>query len=132
MSGFPNLEPQIIRMVSGGAIEYTRSLIITALDGKDISAAALVLGLGSETDPVIANLQAPDLIGFSSITVKAWKAQGGANPFDLPNAQTLTQRFGSLYVGTALRPAVGSYWIWSRLGDQSEVIPRRGFKVIIT
>lgn len=131
MSGFPNLQPQTIAVVSAGAIEYTRSLTYTALDGQNISTSTLLLNLGGEDAPN-GSFVACAVSAASSISVKAWRKLGGSNPFDLADSQMLYQQSGALLVGTTLAPVAGSYWLWAQLADNPEVIPRRGFKVIVT
>lgn len=95
--------------LTAGAVEYTWPLTIIESTGKDISADTVQLSLGSYTEP--ATWQAPDL-----------------DP-----AQTVaSQRVVQLLVGDTLKPALGSYYLWSQILDDPEIVPRRHQRINIT
>ena len=94
--------------LTGGAVEYTFPLTITEVTGKDISANVIQLSLG--TDTAVGVWYAPDT--------------------DVTQAVTY-QRVVQLLVGMTLAPAVGVYWLWSKVTDAPETVPRRHGKVTI-
>lgn len=127
---WPNLQPQVIAVHSASAVEYTRVMRLTPLNGTDITSDLVQICLGTETMP--GAFVTPDTVGSASLFVRDWVKQGGRNPNDLPDGQLLYQRSASLLIGGSLQPAIGSYWVWMVLGVGAQTIPRRGFKVIIT
>lgn len=94
--------------LSAGAIEYTRPLTITETTGKDISSATVVLSLGTYDEP------------------------GDWLTPDTDTAPSTSSRTVQLLIGDDLKPAEGSYWLWSKVGDTPEVIPRRHDKITIS
>ena len=75
--------------VTAGAVEYTYPLTITETTGKDISADAIQLSLG--TDTAVGTWYAPDTDPTQAVTY---------------------QRVVQLLVGGSFVPAVGTYWLW--------------------
>lgn len=131
VSGVLNMHPQTIGLVSAGAREYTRRLYMTDLYGNDISADPIKLSLGTEDAP--ATWLTPGLSGVDVVSVAQYLKMGGRNPFGLQTTALLYRRWAQLYIAPgAVEPAVGSYRLWSQLGDSSEIIPRIAFKVIVT
>lgn len=96
-----------LRAGSGG-VEYTWPLILTEDNGKDISSDTVQLSLGSYTAP------------------GTWRT-----PSTDPAQTTHSQRIVQLLVGTTLTPAAGNYWLWSRITDTPEIVPRRHAKITI-
>jgi hypothetical protein len=94
---------QTIR-VSDGAIEYTFESTLHA--DHDISGDTIVMSLGSST--------APD----------SWVAPS----VDEPQTDNTT-RVVQLLVDDATEP--GTYYLWLRLTDTPEVVPRRGHRVVV-
>ena len=93
--------------LSAGAIEYTRPLTITETTGKDITEATVQLSLGSYDAP------------------GEWRTP------DTDTSPSTSSRTVQLLIGDDLKPSAGSYWLWSRVGDTPEVIPRRHDKITI-
>lgn len=99
---------QIIDLTNGGC-EYTYPLTITENTGKDISADVIVISLGSPTAP--GTWQAPDV--------------------DPPQANK-AQRVVQMLVGATLKPISGTYWLWTKVTDAPETVPRRQVPIVIT
>ena len=95
--------------ITAGAVEYTFPLTITETTGKDISADVIQLSLG--TDTAVGAWHTPDTDVTQSVTY---------------------QRVVQLLVGAAYVPAVGTYWLWSKVTDSPETVPRRHGKVTIS
>ena len=94
--------------LSAGAVEYTYPLTIVETAGKDISADTVQLSLGTD------------------LVVGVWR------PPDTDTAQSVAyQRVVQLLVGASYIPAVGTYWLWSKVTDSPEIVPRRHAKVTI-
>ena len=96
--------------LSAGAIEYTYPLTITEKTGKDISGVTILLSLGT--------YQAPG---------DTWQAPDVDQPGD-----TTAARVVQLLIGDALKPAAGTYYLWSKVTDAPEVMPRRNSDIKIT
>lgn len=97
--------PQTVA-VSQGAIEYTWPTTITATDGDDITGDTVAVSLGTYTAP--GAWQAPDTITHptpSSVVVQI--LVGAATP-------------------------TGSYYLWVKVSDSPEVVPRRAAKITVT
>lgn len=100
--------------VSAGAVEYTYPVTITAspkADGLpvDISADLVQVSLGGFSEP------------------------GSWVNADLTEHPTTAQAVVQLLVGGTLKPAVGTYWLWVKVTDSPEVIPRRSeLRITIT
>lgn len=123
---------QTIRLSSGES-KFTWGATITELKGIDISADPMLMGLNGQQDipPATGTIPADSLIS-STITMQNWILQGGPNPFFLPPTTVLHQLTGSVKVSASgLNPAAGSYWVWARLTDQTEIQWFPFHKVII-
>jgi hypothetical protein len=96
-----------IRTVTGGR-EYTWPLTITETTGEDITGDLIQLSLGT--------LDAPG----------EWKAPDTDTSSDDGASRTV-----QLLVGDTLRPPSNAYWLWSRVTDSPEVVPRRHDMVIV-
>jgi hypothetical protein len=100
--------------LSGGAVEYTYPVTITAspkADGLpvDISADPVKMSLGTFTEP------------------------GSWLDSDITEHPSTAQAVVQLLIGTALRPAVGTYWLWVKVTDSAEIVPRRSeLRITIT
>jgi hypothetical protein len=94
-----------LRAASGG-VEYTWPLTITEATGKDISGDTIELSLGSYNTP--GTWRAPDT-----------------------DTGTGSTRTVQLLIGTTLRPLAGNVWLWSRVTDSPELVPRRHEKIVI-
>lgn len=113
----PTTQTIDLRAESGG-VEYTWAVTITESSSppKDISTDILVVSLGTKTDP--GTWQSPDI------------DEAGANAAGVA-ASVQNQRMFKLLIGTTLRPAAGSYYLWSRISDSPEVAPRKHQKITI-
>lgn len=98
------------RAASGG-IEYTWPLTITetSTPPKDISGDTLLVSLGSKTTP--AAWVSPDI------------DTAGANTAGTA-ASVQNTRTVQLLIGGTLKPAAGTYVLWTKVGDTPEVVPR--------
>lgn len=99
-----------IRAVSGG-IEYTWPLTITeqSTPPKDISADTLLVSLGTKAAP--GTWVTPD------VDTAGANAAGTA-------ASVQNERTVQLLIGDTLKPAAGTYVLWTQIGDSPEVVPR--------
>lgn len=95
---------QVINLTAG-AIEYTWDTTITASD--DISSDTVTMCLGGYDEP--STFIVPDVITHPTPTTAVVK----------------------LLVGGDFVPASGTYWLWVKVTDSPEVIPRRGSRVTI-
>lgn len=87
-----------------GAVEYTWPTTITA--DHDISADTVQVSLGSYSEPA------------------SWVTP------DVDDAQTdVNTRVVQKLVTSAVNP--GTYYLWVRLTDNPEVVPRRGHKLVV-
>lgn len=92
-----------------GGVEYTLPLTISETNNKDISADTIQLSLGTYPAPGV--WQAPDRD---------------------PAQAVKSQRVVQLLIGGTLKPAVaGTYYLWSRVLDSPEVVPRRQQPIVI-
>lgn len=122
---------QTVRLTSG-EIRLTWPGTLTELRGADISADAVQICLGPEDAPGVAPLS-PDVLTPQTTTVAEYVAQGGTNPFNLPPTQKLYQLVVQMFIGSGyVTPIAGSYWVWARLPDESEVEWFRFHKVVIS
>lgn len=101
---------QTIR-VSSGAAERTFPVTITEDTGEDISAKVVMMSLAP----------APD--GY--FTARTWVTPS----VDTPQTDHAT-RVVQLLVDSST--AVGVYWVWVKVTDTPEIVPRRAHKVIVT
>ena len=93
--------------VTNGAVEYTYPLTITEKTGKDISAVSISLSLGT--------LQAPG----------TW-----LSPASDPSQTIKSQRVVQLLVSSdTVIP--GEYYLWSKVEDNPEILPRRHSKIVV-
>lgn len=93
--------------LTAGATEYTWPVTITETNGADISGGLVQIALGSYTDP--GPWRIPDVITRptpSSATVKMLLGNGA--------------------------PTAGTYYVWVRVTDTPEVVPRRAHRVEVT
>lgn len=96
---------QIIRVSSpAGAHEYTLDAIWTAPKDQDISTAMFEMSLGTRDEP------------------GAWVAASLNLPGD-----GLNQRVLNLLVDNTT--PLGTYWLWVRLTDTPEIVPRKGHMI---
>ena len=95
--------------LTAGAVEYTWPLTITETTGKDITATTIRLCLGSYTAP-----------GDTWLTP------------DTDTTDGTSSRVVQLLIGDELKPEAGNFWLWSKVTDAPETVPRRHGKVIIT
>lgn len=125
--------PQTIAVYSASANEYTLPVTITERTGADISGDQFTLYLGDEIGPGGAG-SSPDVFTVNIITMSQYMASGGYNARNVPLDTKLTQVVVEVLIGQtgSINPPVGSYWLWVRVGDNSESVPRRAHKVIIT
>lgn len=111
---------QLVRLSSGEA-KYTWGATITELQGLDISADTMAMGLGQKDTPPATGIIAPDLLTTSTILMSDYLDQGGTNPANLALNKTLHQLTGSIMISAAkTNPSAGSYWVWAKLVDQTE------------
>jgi hypothetical protein len=96
--------------LTNGAVEYTYPLTITETTGKNIAADVITLSLGTDTTP--GTWRSPD-----------------TDPVQVNHAQRVVQM---LIGGTGYVPLAGSYWLWSKVTDSPEVVPRRHCRVVVT
>jgi hypothetical protein len=101
------LKTQTIEL-SAGAVERTFPVTITELTGKDISGDPVWLSLGTETLP------------------GAWVSPD----VDIPQS-VKSQRVVQLLVGGVVNPGPGVYWLWSKVTDNPEIVPRRQLQVVL-
>jgi hypothetical protein len=87
--------------LSAGAIEYTNPRLITEVTGKDIT-----------SDQVFVSLA-------------GWEAPGSWVTPDVVTRPTASSVSVALLIGAAFKPAAGDYWLWTRVTDSPEVVPRR-------
>lgn len=112
---------QFVRLSSGEA-KLTWGATITELAGVDISSDPMLMGLSTQDTPPATGTIVPDVKTASTISVQNYVAQGGTNPFNLQPTALLHQLTASIMISAAtLDPAIGSYWVWARLADQSEI-----------
>lgn len=124
---------QTIAVHSAAAVEYTWPTVITELSGENITADAVVMCLGSFTTP--GTFVAPDVKTTGTTTVGEFVADGcacGCATIDLPDSTVLYQVTVKLLIGASLSPAAGNYWVWTKLTDTPESVPRVGAKITIT
>jgi hypothetical protein len=96
---------QIIRVSNpAGAHEFTLDAIWTAPKNQDITGATFEMSLGTRDEPA------------------AWVPASMNNAGDGPN-----QRVLNLLVDASTPP--GTYWLWVRLTDTPEVVPRKGHMI---
>lgn len=93
---------QIIH-VSAGAAEHTWPTTLTETTGKDISADQVQISLGTADAP--GTWSSPDLL-------------------DRPTTASVT---AAKLVTNAVAP--GTYFVWVKLTDDPEIVPRRGHRV---
>lgn len=94
---------QTIR-VSDGAVEYSWPMTITATDGDDITADTVQVSLGTYSDPA------------------TWVTPVITRP--TPSSATV-----KLLIDDTT--PVGTYWLWCKVSDSPEVVPRRGARIHI-
>lgn len=87
-----------------GAIEYTWPTTITA--DHDIHSDTVQVSLGTAAEP------------------GSWVA-----PTIDPPQNDVKTRVVKLLVNNSTEP--GTYWLWVRLTDNPEVVPRRGHKIVV-
>lgn len=94
-------------LVTDAAIEYTWPTTLTELAGADISGDAVAIGLGTWTDPPAVWADNPVITHPtpSSVTVQ-------------------------MLIDSSIAP--GTYYVWVRVTDSPEIVPRRGHQVIVT
>lgn len=91
---------QVINLTAG-AMEYTWPLTLVEVTGKDISGVPILLSLGTYSEP------------------GAWQSP------DVDEAQSVkSQRVVQMLVGGTLKPAPGTYYVWSKVTDNPEIVPR--------
>lgn len=91
--------------VTAGATEYTWPLTLTEVNGVDISADTVQISLGSYDQPGDWTAPVADHPTTSSVTVK-------------------------LLIDDSVD--VGEYWVWVKITDSPEIVPRRGDRVTVT
>lgn len=91
-----------------GAIEYTLPIAISETAGKDISDDTILMSLGT------------------------WTAPGAWLVPDLDPAQAVdSQRVVQLLIGATFKPVAGTYYLWTRVADLPELVPRRHGRLTI-
>lgn len=96
--------------LTNGAVEYTWPLTISETTGKNIAADVIVLSLGTESTP--GTWRSPDV-----------------DPAQTDHSQRVVQM---LVGGTGFVGLAGTYFLWSKVTDTPEVVPRRHGRVVIT
>lgn len=94
--------------LTAGAVEYTWPVTITETSGLDITSDEIQVSLGQGDQPS-----------------DTW-----LDP-DLDSSPQPNQRVVQLQIGSALKPAPGTYWLWTRILDRGEVIPRKQLSIRI-
>lgn len=95
--------------VTAGAVEYTWPIVVRELNGADISAVTIEVSFGSSAAP--DTWQTPDV--------------------DDPQADAAT-RVVQILIGDTLAPDAGDdYYLWVRITDAPEVVPRRVARLAI-
>jgi hypothetical protein len=99
---------QVIDVYGAGAVEFSFPRTITETSGEDISADPVLVSLGSWTEP--GGWVTPDRITRGTTDV------GG-----------ITQHWVvvQLLIGGDLKPAADNYWLWTKITDSPETVPRR-------
>jgi hypothetical protein len=95
--------------LTGGGKEFTLPVRATELSGKDISLDVVRLGLG---DPVRA---APRYVPDTLVHGTELSDDG----------VLLHWAEASLLIGVSLIPALGTYWVYIKVSDTPEEVPRR-------
>lgn len=91
--------------VSNGATEYTWPVTITETTGKDISTDTIQISLGTANTPGTWTTGVLTRPAASSATVK-------------------------LLVTNSVTP--GTYYVWVKVADSPEIIPRKAHRVTVT
>lgn len=94
--------------LTAGAVEMTLPRTITETSGEDISNDPVVVSLGSWTEP--GAWVTPDRL-----------TRGTTEVGDVLQHWVVVQ----LLIGGTLKPQVGDYWLWTKITDDPEVVPRR-------
>jgi hypothetical protein len=111
-------EYQQVVQVSIGASEYTDFQRITETTGADITGDALEISLGTAYLP--GTWAAPDVV-----------EDGTSASWDYGTDQPLTLHWkqGSKLISAAI--PLGTYWVWIKLTDHPEILPRKGHKLVV-
>lgn len=126
--------PKIQRVrLSSGEARLTWPAKMTELQGLDISADATQIGLGTEDTPPTSGIITPPVVTPLSLTMQQYTDSGGTNPFKLAPLTVVHQLAVQMWIGgVGALPAAGSYWVWARLSDLSEIEWFQFQKVIVT
>lgn len=108
--------------VSAGADEFCFERRITETSGADISASPVVVSLSSYDAP--STWVEPTVTRRGTITVADYCATTRAQ-LDLPSTTLLHWVAVKVKIGVDTAPVHGSYHLWVKITDSTEVVPRR-------
>lgn len=116
--------------LSNGAIEYTWPATFTELSGVNIDGDTVQVSIGTATAP--GTWHTPDLRSQSAVTAQDFRRVHPTVPCSVLPSTVLYQVSGQLLLGVGgLVPTAGSYWVWLRVTDLPEIVPRAVFPLIV-
>lgn len=124
-------DPQTINLTAG-EVQYTRPVTATEVFGKNITGIPIVGYIDpSMTTPTSSQIT-PDVVTYSTIYAKAYRAQGGFVPKIVPDTTLLYQVTMQILVSSSsnLRTP-GSYYVLMKPTDSPETFIEFGLKLII-
>jgi hypothetical protein len=108
--------------LSAGAVEDTYPRTITETTGEDTSADPVFVALAPWGGAL--TWVAPSTLTRSTTTVAEYNATNPAELLALPDATVLHQTTVALLIGDTLKPAPGNFYLWTKVTDAPEVVPR--------